>query len=116
MTADNHAHLQTMAAVWVQLPDEAHTHTDRGSYSMASYGESIRSVFLCRLTFVCWTVGHGRSVRTLAGQSIFSVVSVLNDEHVRDSFQRTDLKVMRTAAFTNRDTLGQRDGEDHAAS
>ena len=32
----------------------------------------------------------------------FSVVSIFDDEDVRDSFQRTDFKLMRTAAFSNK--------------
>ena len=32
----------------------------------------------------------------------FSVVSIFDDEDVRDAFQRTDFKLMRTAAFSNR--------------
>ena len=31
----------------------------------------------------------------------FSVVATFDDEDVRDSFQRADFKLMRTAAFTN---------------
>ena len=31
----------------------------------------------------------------------FSVVSIFDDEDVRDSIQRTDFKLMRTAAFSN---------------
>ena len=41
----------------------------------------------------------------------FSVVSIFDDEDVRDSFQRTDLKLVRTAAFSNKtlwDTLTER--------
>ena len=30
-----------------------------------------------------------------------SVVAAFDDEHVRDSFQHADFKLMRTAAFTN---------------
>ena len=41
----------------------------------------------------------------------FSVVSIFDDEDVRDSFQRTDFKLMRTAAFSQKalwDTLTAR--------
>ena len=32
----------------------------------------------------------------------FSMISIYDDEYVRDAFQRTDFKLMRTAAFSNR--------------
>ena len=41
----------------------------------------------------------------------FSVVSIFDDEYVRDSFQHTDFKFMRTAALSNKtlwDTLTER--------
>ena len=41
----------------------------------------------------------------------FWVVSIFDDEDVRDSFHRTDFKLMRTAAFSNKtlwDTLKER--------
>ena len=44
-------------------------------------------------------------------QSIFSVVTIFDDEDVRDPFRRTDFNLMRTAAFTNQtlwDTLTER--------
>ena len=43
----------------------------------------------------------------------FSVVSIFDDEDVGDAFQRTDFKLLRTAAFTNRklwDTLIEKNG------
>ena len=44
MPADNHTHLQTMAAVWWQLSVEAQTLTAEGTFS--THGESIRSGLL----------------------------------------------------------------------
>ena len=41
------------------------------------------------------------------------VVSIEDDEDVRDSFQRTDIKFMRTAAILQQEALGHRDGEDN---
>ena len=43
----------------------------------------------------------------------FSVVSIFDDEHVRDYFQRTYFNFMRTASFSNEALFGHLDGDDN---
>ena len=74
-----------------------------------AYTKQFRSCFLRRLASVCGTVRHVGFHRIVGGQTI-SVVSIFDDEDVRDSFQRTDFKLMRAAFSTQTlwDTLMER--------
>ena len=109
MTEHNHAHLQTMATIWRQLPDEAQTLTAEGF--LAPTANPYAVVFSDDLHlleklldtedfFELWEEKH------------FSVVSIFDDQDVRDAFQRTDF---RTAAFFNRKVVGHLDGEDNTS-
>ena len=109
MTEHNHAHFLAMAAIWRQLPGEAQTLTAEGSLSPTANPFAV--AFSEDLSLVCGTLWHGGFLE-LWEEKQFLVVSIFDDEDVRDSFQRTDFKLMRTAAFSN-NALGHLDGEDN---
>ena len=81
-----------------ELPDEAQTLTAEGvfaptanAFAMAFYEDLDLFAGLSGTEdfFELWEAKH------------FSVVSIFDDADVRDSLQRTDFKLMRTAAFSN---------------
>ena len=78
-----------MAAVWGQLPGEVPTLTNEGSLSED-------------LHLFCGAVWAEGFFGLWVGEQ-FSVVSIFDDEDVRDSFQ--DFKLMRTAAFSNKNAM-----------
>ena len=104
MTEHNHSHLHTMAAIWGQ-DSRRSTKVDGRGFS-GTNSEPVRNGFFGRLALVRGTVGDGGFLH-----KHFSVVSILDDEDVRDAFQRTDYKLLRTAAFSDQalwDTLMER--------
>ena len=50
---------------------------------------------------------------TMGGKAINSLWYSFEEEHVRDYFQRTHFKLMRTASFSNETLFGQFEGEDN---
>ena len=95
----NHAHLQTRAAIWGLLPDGPQTLTTEGVLAHTANPFAVAGLSGTEDFFKLWGAKH------------FSVVSIFDDGDVRDSFQRIDLKLVRTAAFSNQtllDTLTER--------
>ena len=97
-----------MAAAWGQVPGEASTLTDEGSLSPTA--KTFAVAFSEELHLFAGLSGT-EDFFELWEEKQFSVVSISDDEVVRDSFQRTDFKLMRTAAFSKKtlwDTLTER--------
>ena len=108
MTEHNHAHLQTRSAIWGQLPGEAQTLTAEGSLSPTANPFAV--AFSEDLHLFAGLSGT-EDFFELREEKEFSVVSIFDDEDVRDSFQRTDFKLVRTAVLSNEtlwDTLTER--------
>ena len=99
MTEHDHAHLQTMAAIRGQLPDEAQTLT--AERFLASTANPYAVAFSDDLHLFEGLSGT-EDFFEIWKEKHFSVVSIFDDEDVRDAFQRTDFKLMRTAAVSNR--------------
>ena len=112
MTELKHAHLQAMAAIWRQLPGEAQTLTAQDSSPPTANPFAV--AFSEDLQLFAGLTGT-EDFSELWEEKQFSVVSIFDDEDVRDSFQRTDFKLMRTAAFSNKNALGHCDGEDNTS-
>ena len=107
-TEHDHAHLQTMAAIWGQRPGEAQTLTAEGSQSPPA---NLFAVAFSEDPHLFAGLSGTEDFFELWEEKQFSVVSIFDDEDVRDSFHRTDFKLMRTAAFSNKtlwDTLTER--------
>ena len=85
MTEHNHAHLQTMAAIWGQLPDEAPTLTTEGS--LAPTANPFAVAFSEDLHLFAGLSGT-EDFFELWEEKNFSVISIFDDEDVRDAFQR----------------------------
>ena len=103
----NRAHLQTMAAVWRQLPGEATTLTDEGALYPTANPFAV--AFFEDLHLFAGLSG-AEDFFELWRKTIL-MISIFDDEDVGDSFQRTDFKLVRTAAFSNKtlwDTLTER--------
>ena len=95
-------------AIWGQLPGEAQTLTAEGSLSPTANPFAV--AFSEDLHLFAGLSGT-EDFFELWEEKDISVVSIFDDEDVRDSFQRTDFKLMRTAAFSNKtlwDTLMER--------
>ena len=97
-----------MAAIWGPLPGEAQTLTAEGLFVTNS--EPIWVAFSEDLHLFAGLSGTEDFFELWEAKQ-FSVVSSSNNKDIRDSFQRTDFKLMRSAAFSNktlRDTLTER--------
>ena len=99
MTEHNHAHLQTMAAIWGQLPDEAQTLTAEGFLAPTA---NLYAVAFSDDLHLFEELSGTEDFFEIWEEKHLSVVSVFDDEDVRDAFQRTDFKLMRTKAFSDR--------------
>ena len=69
MTKHNHAHWQTMAAIWRQLTDGSQTLTSEGV--LAHTEQTLSQWLSLRSSPVCGTVRHGGLLRTVGGKTIF---------------------------------------------
>ena len=89
MAEHNHAHLADNGGnIWRQLPDGLHTTTSEGV--LAPTGNP-------------FAVAFSEDVHLFAGLSgTEDFFELFDDEDARDSFHRTDFKLMRTAAFSNK--------------
>ena len=104
----HHAHLQTMAAIWGHLPDEEPTLTPERF--LAPTANPFAVVFSTDLHLFKGLSGTEEFFE-LREEGQFPVVAVFDKEEVRDAFQRTDVKLIRSAAFSNQvlwDTLNER--------
>ena len=110
VTEHNHAHLQTMAAILGTAPRLGHK---RWHQKVSWRTQQTVSQWRSLKTRAC--------LRTLSGMEDFfelweakqfSVVSNFDDEDARDSFQRTDFKLMRTSSILQSNTMEHTDGKD----
>ena len=110
MTEHNHAHLQTMAAIWGQLPDKAPTLTSGGflepkAYAFAvAFSEGLHLFAGLSGTedfLELWEVKH------------FSVVSIFDDENKRDAFHPAHgFQALANSSMLQSSSLGHTDGEN----
>ena len=103
--AQHHAHLQTMAAIWRLLPDEAHALTAEGF--LAPTANPIAVAFSEDLHpfagfFELWEAKH------------FSVVSIFDDEDVR-LLSAHGFRTHANSSILQSRTLGHLDGENNTS-
>ena len=104
MTEHNHADMQTMAAIW-ETASRRGTNVDGRRFFLRQQRTHLRLLSLktCTCLRGCLT----RRIFSNSGrQSNSPWYPFFDDEDVRHFFQRTDFKLMRTAAFSNK-TRGQ---------
>ena len=99
-------------AIWGQLPGEAQTLTAEGSLSPTANPFAV--AFSEDLHLFAGLSGTEDFFEPREEKHI-SVVSIFDDEDVRDSFQRTDFKTHANSGILKQNALGHSDGEDNAS-
>ena len=111
MTEHNHAHLQTMAAIWGQLPDGPQTLTSEGVLPHTANPFAV--AFSGDLHLFCGTVRNGGFLCTVGGKTFFCGVHFRRQRQQRLRQRTRPAHRLQTHLQSN--TLEHIDGKDHSS-